>query len=432
MLCCAATAWGQGLSDSLLRANVKTVTLTRSGVEMEPPVLAMDSYGTTNERMLLQFDLLADEGENLRYSIAHCDANWQRDDLEPHEFMTGFESGVIENIEFSFSTLRPYVHYHQLIPAKGSAFTHSGNYILAVTDYEGDTLLTRRFWVNEAAVGVQAEVTRPYDGIDIMKRQEVDVLLKQPTMAAASPTSISYLRPEYERVLVQQNGRWDNARWLEFSGYDGRNLAYRYRQPNIFDGGNNYRFFDCSNLRTPMYNIVRIEEYGGEVFAMVRPDEDRSRKHYSNDKTLNGGMKVNVWDRQNKALQADYVWVNISLPVPQPWLDKSVYVVGQLTDWKLDSTSRMDYVPEYKAYVKRLLLKQGYYAYQLLTAKPLPTDRKDTTTVPSLQEGSKGGLTGETATLEGDHWESPNNYTIYVYHREPSDRADRLVAVKKL
>ena len=122
MLCCAATAWGQGLSDSLHRANVKTVTLTRSGVEMEPPVLAMDSYGTTNERMLLQFDLLADEGENLRYSIAHCDANWQRDDLEPHEFMTGFESGEIENIEFSFSTLRPYVHYHQLIPAKGSAF----------------------------------------------------------------------------------------------------------------------------------------------------------------------------------------------------------------------------------------------------------------------------------------------------------------------
>ena len=72
MLCCAATAWGQGLSDSLHRANVKTVTLTRSGVEMEPPVLAMDSYGTSNERMLLQFDLMADEGENLRYSIAHA------------------------------------------------------------------------------------------------------------------------------------------------------------------------------------------------------------------------------------------------------------------------------------------------------------------------------------------------------------------------
>ncbi len=166
-----------------------------------------------------------------------------------------------------------------------------------------------------------------------------------------------------------------------------------------------------------MYNIVKIEEYGGEVFAMVRPEEDRSKKHFLNEKTLNGGMKVNVWDRQNKALQADYVWVNISLPMAQPMIDKSVYVVGQLTDWKLDSASRMDYVPEYKAYVKRLLLKQGYYSYLLLT---------------------KGyglevmGYGSATERLEGDHWETPNQYTVFVYHREPSDRADRLVAVRRI
>ena len=226
------------------------------------------------------------------------------------------------------------------------------------------------------------------------------------------------LRPEWERVLVQQNGRLDNQRWLEFSGYDGQGLAYRYRQSNIFDGGNTFRFFDCSNLRAPMYNIVRIEEYGGEVFAMVRPEEDRSKKHFlSSDRTLNGGMKVNVWDRQNKALQADYVWVNISLPMTRPWLDKSVYVVGQLTDWKLDSASRMEYKPEYKAYVKRLLLKQGYYAYQLL--------------VKRYEVGGRNDWSA-TEMLEGDHWETPNSYTVFVYHREPSDRADRLVAVRRI
>ena len=182
-----------------------------------------------------------------------------------------------------------------------------------------------------------------------------------------------------------------------------------------------------------MYNIVRIEEYGGEVFAMVRPEEDRSKKHFLNEKTLNGGMKVNVWDRQNKVLQADYVWVNISLPMEQPMLDKSIYVVGQLTDWKLDSASRMDYVPEYKAYVKRLLLKQGYYSYLLLTAHPSGL----TATSPNLGEEKGYGLDvmgygSATERLEGDHWETPNTYTIFVYHREPSDRADRLVAVRRI
>ena len=70
--------------------------------------------------------------------------------------------------------------------------------------------------------------------------------------------------------------------------------------------------------------------------------------------------------------------------------------------------------PEYKAYVKRLLLKQGYYSYLLLA-----TGRQQTET-------------SATATLEGDHVETPNMYTIYVYYREPSDRADRLVAVKRV
>lgn len=381
------------------------MTLTRDGVELEAPVLTFNSLGETEEGMLLQFDVLADEGENLRYSIAHCDRHWQRDDLEPYEFMTGFEYGDIENIEFSFTTLRPFVHYSQRIPARHTAFRHSGNYVLTVTsDDSGDTLLTRRFWVSESAAKVEADKTRPYDGADIMQRQEVDVKIE------AGETGV--LRPEYEHVMVQQNGRLDNARWLAFSGYDGRKLTYRFRQENIFDGGNTFRFFDCSNLHTPMYNVVRVEEYGGELFAIIRPEEDRSRKHFLSEKVLNGGMKVNVWDRQDKALQADYVWVNLSLPMSQPMLDRSIYVVGQLTDWKLDSASRMEYKPEYKAYTKRLLLKQGYYSYQLLCVGRQQTE-------------------SATERLEGDHWETPNLYTIFVYHREPSDRADRLLTVKR-
>ncbi len=379
-------------------------------MELEAPVLTQNSWGETEGQLLLQFDVLADQGEDLRYSIAHCDARWQRDDLEPYEFMSGPEYGNIENVDFSFVTQRPFVHYSQRLPARHSALKHSGNYVLTVTTDDGsDTLLTRRFWVSEQAATVDARVERPYDGADIMRRQEVDVTVWGNNQGGLGVD----LRPEYERVFVQQNGRHDNARWLAFSGYEGRKLAYRYRQENIFDGGNTFRFFDCSNLHSPMYNVVRVEEYGGETFAIIRPEEDRSRKHFLSEKTLNGGMKVNIWDRTNKALEADYVWVNLSLPMAHPMLDRSVYVVGQLTDWKLDSASRMDYKPEYKAYTKRLLLKQGYYSYQLLCV---------------------GRQQAESATeqLEGDHVEAPNIYTIYVYHRGPSDRADRLLAVRRV
>ncbi len=398
----AVTAAGQVAVDSAWRPEVKAVTLYRDGIEMEAPVLTLGEGG----RLRLQFDLLADEPARLRYDITHCDAAWRRDSLEAFDFMTGFASEPIEGYDFSFTTLRPYVHYTHLLPVPYAEFTHSGNYLLTVyLDGHPDSVyFTRRFYVSEQSVGVEATVGRPYDGVDIDRRQEVDVLLRQEGVLLQHP---------YLDVRVQQNGRLDNMRRLPFAGYDRDRLAYRQRPANIFEAGNTFRYFDMSNIRTPMYNVQRVEEYGGEYYVLLRPDEDRSRHHYVAETTLNGGMKVNAWDRRNPQLEAEYVYVNFSLPVERPRLDGEVFVVGALTDWRLDSLSRMDYNPAFNAYTKRLLLKQGYYAYQLLFKRVKEKE-------------------GKTAAFEGDHREAPNVYTVFVYQRMPADRADRLLAVQRV
>ncbi|MBR4773848.1 MAG: DUF5103 domain-containing protein [Bacteroidales bacterium] len=416
LLCCAMPLKAQTLGDTAMRGDVKSVQLYVEGSELDFPVLTLGS----NRRLVLEFDILRAEPESLTWHLLHCDRQWRTDGLDPIEFLNGFAEGTVDNYDFSFTTLTDYVHYSTTLPAAYAEFTHSGNYIVEVLS-DTTPLLRRRFCVSEQAVKVEATVTRPYDGIDIDRRQEVDVVLQE---GQQQPFMIQ-LRPEYMHVMVQQNGRLDNLSELAFSGYDGQGLAYRYRQENIFHGGNNFRYFDCSNLRTPMYNIVRVEEYGGETFAILRPEEDRSAKHYIATTTLNGGMKVNIWDRNNPRLEADYVWVNFSLPMAQPMLDGTVHIVGALTDWRLDSLSQMEYNPKYHAYTKRLLLKQGYYAYQLLV---VPVHRPPTTghQLPATSYPSA------TARLEGDHREAPNRYTVFVYHRSPSDRADRLVAVRRL
>ena len=399
-----AQAEGRAAVDSAWRSDVKTVQLYSAATGDDPtkatpvPLLTLDEGG----RLALEFDVLGTESEALRWHVRHCDRHWVPDGLEEQEFLSGFTEGPVEEFDFSFTTLTDYVHYRCAVPDRYASFTHSGNYVLTVTTDDGsEVLLTRRFCVSEQRAAVRAEVGRPYDGVDIERRQEVDVTV-----------SGDGLLPQYVEVTVQQNGRLDNIRSLEFSGYDGQALAYRYRQCNIFNGGNTFRWFDCSNLRAPMYNVVRIEEYGGEWLVLLKPDEDRSGKHFITETVLNGGMKTNVWDRNNPRLEADYAWVNISLPVSQPMLDGNVYVVGALTDWQLDSTALMEYNPTMRAYTKRLLLKQGYYAYQLLV----------------LPAGRDYG-TSRTARLEGDHRETPNRYTVYAYLRTPADRGDRLVAV---
>ena len=400
----------QHVSDSLWNEDVRTVTLYRSGIDQEPPILLLGN----SEKLVLAFDLLADEPSLFRYTFRHCDAEWNIDDLETYEYMTGFEEAPIADYRQSFTTLMPYYHYETAIPAAGTSFLVSGNYVLLVhpQDYPDSVVLTWRFRVSEELLSTQMEVVRPTSGVGIYENQEVNAYIEPRSDLVFGDYTPFQFVPQYLKLYLQQNGRIDNQHLLAFQGYGGTKLCYRWNDANIFAGGNSFRYFDLSNLRSAMYNVQRVEEYGGETYAIIRPDEDRSRKHYEARESLNGGMKVNIWDRRDPQVEADYVWVNLSLPMERPFLNGSIHVVGALTQWHLDDRSRMEWQPQYKAYTARLLLKQGYYSYQLLF----------------LHADESVAL---TATLEGDHSETPNTYTLYVYYRTPADRYDRLLSVRK-
>ena len=409
LLTAALTLRGQAIADSCWSAEVKTVLLTRGGVELEAPVLTLGE----DERLLLRFDVLGAEVAAYRWQIRHCDRDWHLDDLEPYEYLSGFEEGSIDTYQSSFTTRVDYVNYSQYIPSEYSHFLASGNYVVLVTpqDDPDRILLSRRFCVVENTLTAAATVQQPYDGGSIRQRREVDVCVEQ-NADYQGDLLLPSLNPAYLHVVVQQNGRTDTRRELPYSGYDRESLCYRNRTENLFEAGNTFRWFDISNIRTAMYNVQRIEDYGGEWFAILKPLEDRSHGNYITEKSLNGGMKVNVWDRTEKETMADYVQVNFLLPRQYPYMDGSVHVVGDLTQWKLDAGSRMEYDMDLKAYRLRLQLKQGYYAYQLLF---LPVH----------------GTQGSTAPLEGNHYEMQNDYYIYLYYRSPNDRYDRLAGYKK-
>ncbi len=395
----------QIVTDSNWVEEVKTVTLYKNGVELEAPVLTLGG----DDRLLLRFDILGAETDNYRYRIQHCDKRWQVDAMEPYEYINGFEEGPIENYNSSFTTLQSYVNYYQYLPGQYDQLLISGNYVVTVfpQDYPDSILFTKRFCVTEGCVTVDAAVEAPYDKASIRERRDVNVTVDENNDYTGNMLP-PMLNPEYFSVVVQQNGRLDNLRQLQFGGYDRGALCFRNHKENTFYGGNTFRYFDISNIRTAMYNVWHINEYGGEWYALLKPLEDRSDKVFVSETTLNGGMKVNVWDRTNKQTEADYVYVNFSLPKEYPFLNGNIYVVGDLTQWHMDERSRMQYDPDIKAYTLRLHLKQGYYAYQLLF-------------VPV------GETQGQTSVLEGNHFETNNTYTVYVYYRAPYGRYDRLV-----
>lgn len=402
----ASNIYAQVVYDSIWNEDIKTVSLVPLGERLGDPILQMES----NDKLELRFDLLGPVPENFRYKIIHCTKEWKIDGLEEYEYINGFAEGDIENNQTSFTTLQYYTTYYQTIPSNYSTLTASGNYLLKVflAKNPDSIVLTRRFRVCENVAKIELTAGKPTSAYgDIFKDQELSASIE------ISAGSLFANAEQYVTVYAQQNHRIDLYRELAYTSKNGGKIIYQWRKENVFPGGNCFRYFDISNLYTPMYNIQRVDRYGGENFAFLRPEEDLSRKSFSLTQSLNGGFKINAFDKRDPDIEADYVWVTFSLPMQYPMMDGNIYIIGDLTDWRMDEKSRMEWQPRYNAYSKRMFLKQGYYSYQLIF---LPVNETE----------------GQTSRLEGDHYQTANDYTIYVYLKNPNDRYDRLIGAKTI
>ena len=90
-----------------------------------------------------------------------------------------------------------------------------------------------------------------------------------------------------------------------------------------------------------------------------------------------------------------------------------VFVFGALTDWNVNGPGRMQYNADINAYEGFLKLKQGYYNYQYVFV-------------------SDSTLSIDETVFEGSHYESENDYTIYIYDRPFAVRYDKLIGIYKL
>jgi hypothetical protein len=102
--------------------------------------------------------------------------------------------------------------------------------------------------------------------------------------------------------------------------------------------------------------------------------------------------------------------VHFTLPWDDPGIQGSIYLNGELTDYQFNEACKMTYSFERKAFEKSLLLKQGSYNYRYLF---VPT----------------GSTRGQTGLVEGDFYETENEYRIMVYHRPVGGRYDKLVGM---
>jgi hypothetical protein len=184
-------------------------------------------------------------------------------------------------------------------------------------------------------------------------------------------------------------------------------LIYDYQEENIFPGGNEFRFFDTKNTRTPTYYVQRIDYVDPYFHFELKPDKPRSPDNYFSQEDINGRFAIEAEGSHDPSVDADYVFVHFRLEMPVQ-LEGSVYVAGALTNWQFDDLNRMEYNEEEHAYMLTLLLKQGVYNYRYLF-------------LPAFLEQF------DMAEIEGNHSETENEYLILFYYRPPGTRYDRLL-----
>jgi len=385
---------------------IKTVQLYKQGFELSSPIIQLSS----TEKLALDFDDLDVESKAYKYTIRHCESDWKTSvDLRPFEYINGYTEENIRDFQYSINTTVRYVHYYASFPTQDMAPKISGNYLMIVyTDDPEDPLFTRRFMVVEVSpVTIQGTVQQGSKTDEHLTKQQIDFVIR------LNSFRVMDIRQEL-KVVVQQDDRWDNVLNNVYPRFiRGDELDYRYDENNVFNGGSPYRNFDIKSL---MYQTERIDKiyYDTVNQVLLLEDKPRTYKNYVYNKDINGRYLIkNEVNATNFNIESDYALVHFFLPFPVQFTDGDFYLMGALSNWRMDENSRLQFNNATRRYEISLYLKQGYYNYVYVILR-------------------KGKTIGDESLVEGSHWETPHMYTVFVYYRPGAAQTDQLIAVQNI
>ena len=386
--------------DYVYSENFKSVKLFKTGFDLSSPFIDLGSGQT----LTLIFDDLNAESNTYYYSFILCNADWTPADLLPMEYLDGTNEEYFNVNTNSFNTTMRYTHYRVQLPSKNIKFTKSGNYLLKIysDDDPEKPLITRRMYVVENRVNVEVEYK--IANAPQYRNTHQELFVKVNTSGYPIPNVY-----EDFTMNIQQNGRTDNM----IIKHQPKIMNDEYLYFNtfndiLFDGNNEFRVLDIRSLKTQSANIntIKYDDAGYQV-SLLR---DAYRFRYLKYDDLNGNFSIIDWDdpQFSGQIEADYAFVDFEFKLDSILDEGGIYVVGALTDWRIDNTSRMAYDRLSKSYTTTLLLKQGFYNYQYVY-------------VPN------NSTIGKCGPFEGNYSETKNRYTIYIYYKDQGQYWDRLI-----
>lgn len=377
----------------------KSLQVKLDGNDYFPPIIELNS----DDRIKISFDEFTEERSYLRYSVIHCNADWTPSNLVESEYVDGFNYADIEDYKFSIGTLCHYVHYSFTLPNDDIRLLVSGNYLVKVyaEDEPEETLLQARFYVCENAVSVGTSVT---------SRTDIDFNREHQQVSFTINTKDYHIRNLYSdlKAYVSQNSRNDNEVMVSSPlMVSGKNITYDHDKRLIFEAGNEFRRIETVAQHGISMGVERMEFHHPFYHAVLFTDEMRAEDSYLYDKTQLGRFTIRSSEATDSDNGSEYIVTHFTLDTGGKINGGKIYLNGEFTNNLFTPATMMKYDPSSGLYTADILLKQGAYNYQYLF----------------VPDGSTRGY----SSIDGNKYQTVNEYLVRVYHRDPASRYDRLI-----
>jgi len=376
--------------------NIKTVSFIQNGSNV-PPIFELGSPFT------FQFDDLFGNEANYYFEVIHCDYNWFPTDIPKTDYIFGMDNQRITDFSNSFNTLQVYTHYRLSFPNQFTQLLKlSGNYMLRILNEDREVVFSRKFILHEnhCTVGVQVKRSRNLSNIDY--KQNLDFAILSNDIVFQTPL-------QNVKVLLLQNGNFHTEIKNIVPQYTiGNQLVYKYDKETQFWGGNEFLYFENKDIRAASNNVAKVGSNNDIYNSFLYTNAARGNQIYTNYEDVNGNFVIKNINGSNNDIEADYAWVYFSLSAPAFRMNKDIYITGMFNNYSLSPEYKMDYNNDKGVFEKAIMIKQGFTNFQYTVA-------------------DKKGVVDFENAIDGNFYQTENEYTILVYYKEATDRYQRVI-----
>lgn len=379
---------------------LRTMKVSKDGDFMAAPSIRLGS----DERISINFDEWGEDYSDLQYRLIHCNSDWQPSRFLETEYLDGFNIADLDDYAYSSNTFVHFVNYQLYLPTENMNPLVSGNYKVEIFERENpdETIGEARFSVAEQTAEVKGGSSPQTDRGYKTEWQQLEI--------EVIPTDITISDPYNDlTIVITQNGVPDSERRIQSpSRISGKDIFYSHMPELIFKAGNEFRRFECVRTNYNDMNVDSVRYLGKNYHVWLTPDNERNTSEYSYDETQQGRFLVREYNSTDSNLGADYVTAHFTLDEPD-LIGADVYVAGEFTGYRYDESTRMRYDHNSRMYRLEMPLKQGSYNYRYVA-------------IPH------GGGEPTSDIIEGNKYETRNEYRVQVWYHPPGARAERLIS----